>query len=186
MSWLSGVGGRRLDSTENITNMAYKRRKKTEAFCFHITIILSALQAFWVLYLPVSIALRLHFAVFYKYKYKNKLYSKGIWLQYEQSVDICTDVVRTLQEPFMLKLASFPTYCKLRRRLRKITRITWFFQPPLWISLKQFIDTAANCAMKSAIWPSLRAICREPMEKGPRGEILRMSTHVKVRFVFPT
>ena len=66
------------------------------------------------------------------------------------------------QEPFMLKLAS------------------------LWISLKQFIDTAANCAMKSAIWPSLRAICREPMEKGPRGEILRMSTHVKVRFVFPT
>lgn len=166
--------------------MAYKRRKKTEAFCFHITIILSALQAFWVLYLPVSIALRLDFAVFYKYKYKNKLYSKGIWLQYEQSVDICTDVVRTPQELFMLKLASFLTYCKLRRRLRKITRITWFFQPPLWISLKQFIDTAANCAMKSAIWPSLRAICREPMEKGPRGEILRMSTHVKVRFVFPT
>lgn len=142
--------------------MTYKRRKKTEAFCFHTTIILSALQAFWVLYLPVSIALRLQFAVFYKYKYKNKLYSKGIWLQYEQSVDICTDVVRTLQEPFMLKLAS------------------------LWISLKQFIDTAANCTMKSAIWPSLRAICREPMEKGPRGEILRMSTHVKVRFVFPT
>ena len=31
--------------------------------------------------------------------------------------------------------------------------------------------------MKSAIWPSLRAICREPMEKGPRGEILRTSTH---------
>ena len=104
--------------------MTYKRRKKTEAFCFHITIILSALQAFWVLYLPVSIALRLHFAVFYKYKYKNKLYSKGIWLQYEQSIDVCTDVVRTLQEPFMLKLASFLTFCKLRRRLRKITRIT--------------------------------------------------------------
>ena len=166
--------------------MAYKRRKKTEAFCFHITIILSALQAFWVLYLPVSITLRLNFAVFYKYKYKNKRYSKGIWLQYEQSVDICTDVVRTLQEPFMLKLASFLTYCKLRRRLRKITRITFFFSTTTMISLKQFIDTGVNCAMKSAIWPSLRAICREPMEKGPRGEILRMSTHVKERFVFPT
>ena len=118
--------------------MTYKRRKKTEAFCFHTTVILSALQAFWVLYLPVSIALRLNFAVFYKYKYKNKRYSKGIWLQYEQSVDICTDVVRTgrtPQEPFMLKLASFLTYCKLRRRLRKVTRITWFFST---IAMDQF------------------------------------------------